>query len=442
MSYNNENIDLNINHYTNEELIELLNLEQPITKEEIKTITNEYIREALQEGNGLQSYFFQQVQKRLYDYLEEPENIEEEDKDNLNVILPKVNPSGRGKPSKLVYQDEHPIQQKQDLTIQEEYNLPYLQGKLNPTLKNTRTRIVNLDSQFRKNLNDTSTDFSLDITEVLHNVLSIELESFECFRSWYVFSAEFGTNIFYIDNSGVEIQEGNYTVDELINAIQGVMPSGFYITYNGIQNKVTIDNSGGSPFDLTFFDPSYNLQGLGNAKLNYNLGWLLGFRQSSYSGNNTYTGESLVDVYGFRYLYVVLEDRNRNRNNKGLIGIDAGKQVLDLPSYYSCDTSQLTQIQTFTLNQIIQSRQSTNITRWYTPTNDDIIAKVLMDYDSDKWRPLIHSNIKIVSNKRDYFGPVNISKGKLQIISDKGYIIDMNRMDFSISLRVKELYQY
>ena len=36
MSYNNENIDLNINHYTNEELIELLNLEQPITKEEIK----------------------------------------------------------------------------------------------------------------------------------------------------------------------------------------------------------------------------------------------------------------------------------------------------------------------------------------------------------------------------------------------------------------------
>lgn len=439
-----QNIDLNISHYTNEELIQLLNLEEPITEDEVQEITNEFIRESLREGSSLKVHFFQEAQKRLYDYIEdlEEEEIETEDKDNLDAIQPTINPSGRGEPSTPVYQDEHAIQQSQGLTIQEQYSLPYLKGKINPTLKNIRTRIVNLDSQFRKNLDDTSTDFSLDITEVLHNVLSIELESFECFRSWYVFSEQFGTSSFYINNNVVGIEEGNYTVDELMNAIQSSLPSGYYIRYNGIQNKVSIDNSGGSPFDMTFYDISRNLSCFGNSKLNYNLGWLLGFRESTYSGSNTYTGESLVDVYGFRYLYVILEDRNRNRNNKGLIGIDAGNQVLDLPSYYSCDISNLTQIQTFTLNQIIQSRQSGYADRLFSPTNDDIIGKILMDYDTEKWRPLTHSNIQIVSNKREYFGPVNISKAKLQIVSDKGYIIDMNRMDYSITLRVEELYQY
>ena len=54
------------------------------------------------------------------------------------------------------------------------------------------------------------------------------------------------------------------------------------------------------PFELIFFDLSGQIYdcsrapcNAGGAKLNYNLGWLLGFRQPSYSGQTSYIGEAL-----------------------------------------------------------------------------------------------------------------------------------------------------
>ena len=45
-------------------------------------------------------------------------------------------------------------------------------------------------------------------------------------------------------------------------------------------------------------------------------------------------------------------------------------------------------------------------------------------------------------NVRDYFGPVNITNMQVSLYDDKGYLLGLNRMDWSFSLTVKGLYSY
>ena len=45
------------------------------------------------------------------------------------------------------------------------------------------------------------------------------------------------------------------------------------------------------------------------------LGWMLGFRNGKYIGNENYVSEGIVDVIGSRYLYLVVDDYNNSVNN-------------------------------------------------------------------------------------------------------------------------------
>ena len=50
-------------------------------------------------------------------------------------------------------------------------------------------------------------------------------------------------------------------------------------------------------------------------KVDYNLGWLLGFRREEYifEGNQTIVGESILDLIGTTYVYILLDDFNNNK---------------------------------------------------------------------------------------------------------------------------------
>ena len=41
---------------------------------------------------------------------------------------------------------------------------------------------------------------------------------------------------------------------------------------------------------------------------------------------------------------------------------------------------------------------------------------------------------------RKYFGPVNISKLKITILDELGRVVDFNNTDYSLSLRIEQLY--
>ena len=67
---------------------------------------------------------------------------------------------------------------RQQLGVNDTYQLPVKQDSLNPNLKNTISRFINLDSQFRQYTNgsdSTSTDYTLDLSDKLKDVLNLLL---------------------------------------------------------------------------------------------------------------------------------------------------------------------------------------------------------------------------------------------------------------------------
>ena len=132
--------------------------------------------------------------------------------------------------------------------------------------------------------------------------------------------------------------------------------------------------------------------------LQLKMGWLMGYRFGQYQGNTAYTTEGLYDFRGPRYLYLVVNDYNNN-HAENIIGVF---------------NSSLTQPEN------ILARLSWLQYVHFATTN------VPMDY---------------VSNLRDYFGPVDIQKLKIQLLGPYGRVISLNNMDYSLALEFKCLYK-
>ena len=44
-------------------------------------------------------------------------------------------------------------------------------------------------------------------------------------------------------------------------------------------------------------------------------GWLIGFRNGIYTSNSSYVSEAVIDLKGFKYIFLVVDDYNNNVNN-------------------------------------------------------------------------------------------------------------------------------
>jgi hypothetical protein len=212
------------------------------------------------------------------------------------------------------------------------------------------------------------------------------------------------------------------------------------------------------------------------SKLNSNLGWLMGYRgtnqvlpvpnQLLYTipantlPNNAITTEAVTDTYGPKYLLIVLDDYNQNHLNKGLVTIATNDTRLSLPSYFNpgiavtCDASnnptyvpsaprQLTQAQLYTINAINQNRNNTTTDRYTGPTTTDVLALIpLKTFSLLPGQPYIEFGSTLQTNERVYFGPVNIERMKIQLMDDKGNILNMHGNDWSFTIISTHLYEY
>ena len=106
--------------------------------------------------------------------------------------------------------------------------LQYATGNINPLLKETISRTLTIDSQYRDNKNEPTTSFILNLTETIKNVVNISLYSIHIPFTWYTISNNYGSNYFYIRGTspGIEnyeykitIESGNYTQLTLASAI-------------------------------------------------------------------------------------------------------------------------------------------------------------------------------------------------------------------------------
>ena len=108
-------------------------------------------------------------------------------------------------------------------------------------------------------------------------------------------------------------------------------------------------------------------------------------------------------------------------------------------------SNNVTQAQKYTTQQILIARRDINQDRYFAPTDNDILLRFPINVDLtngviSRQMPFIYENDG--QQKRTYFGPTTLKRLHVELLNDKGFPINLNKMDFSFSLIVEQLYQY
>ena len=395
-------VNLDVNNYTVSELLGILELDDP-TSEEIINGTNKYITRFSPSNENRPDLvvFFQKIQTRLLRYMNQLENGEKNEynaedeqteewitKQALTQDNPVQTDKITGRIQKIdVYDNNHMPMKREQLGVNNNFQVPVAQDSLNPNLQNVTSRFIVLDSQFRQaagGSESASTDYTLDLSESLTDVVSLSLYSIQIPYTWYKIDYIYGNTCFWVTNEGntfkIFIEPGNYTPSEfcitLTNSFKNIgftniiIPNPDIVRYNSNNGKITLyldkwyDPSGNEikgifqytdTFDsaknpyYTFFDitgekSSYSASATSGRTFDSTLGWLMGFNlpiqpvfsstttSVTYSGGNT--PQSVLNLIGTKYFTLVIDDFNQNRINNGLITITELSKNLALPSYF------------------------------------------------------------------------------------------------------------
>lgn len=538
-------IDTNVDNYTLSELMAIVNLND-LDPTNIMNATSPYV-EKYKKSNPSLSTFFKGVQSQLLQYAQDLYNEDDDD----DAIYPSgekqvqdryqneyLTQNDKNQTDKItqrkqkigVFGDEHVPMTREQLGVSDTYNVPVKQDSLNPNLKNTISRFVNIDSQFRQfsGLNSTSTNFTLDLSDTLNNVLSMRLYAYQIPFSWYLIDPIYNNTCFWItngsDNVTITMPSGNYTSSVFVSSLtQAFSTAGFSfplgnpVSYDEKKGKIKLSLYGGiinkekynfiitEKTIITFFDFTATLQCNincvnNNNYLNQTLGWLMGYRvpyeSVDPSGNEA---TSVLDLIGTKYLILVVDDYNQNHVNNTLVSITEYTSTLKVPSYYSRDMPStcitpstanlsnvineanaasllsgessitdnglliagkaaanftttkvvlpsaprtLTQAQIYTINEIHKNQNLTNYLS-KAPTTSDILAIIPIKTSGlSTGSILVEFSGSLQENIRTYFGPVNIERMAVKLLNDKGYVLDLNGVDWVITLICDCLYQY
>jgi hypothetical protein len=399
-------MNYNVDKYTILELLTILEINvNDLTEQLVFDTTNKYISRFKEEGNSNLVRFFQDMQTKLLQYIDsqkkdtENDEYDEDEYDDKYIpndntpdlwmkyqALPQNNnPVQKNKNTDRinkvsVYDNQHLPMNREQLGVANNFQVPVAQDTLNPNLENITSRFINLDSQFRQatgGSNALSTDYTLDLSDPLTNVLNMRLYSIQIPFSWYVIDYQYGNTCFWVTNKGrdykIQVDPGNYASETMVvelnrqfqNAgFSGPFSSSSPVSFNITNGKITINLSGytdpdgniiigvveGTIFDenkdayFTFFDFSGKLNCLGggngcsaqNITFNSTLGWILGYRFPivpvySELGNKA---DSVLDLNGPKYFILIIDDYNQNHINNGLVSITELSNKLALPNYY------------------------------------------------------------------------------------------------------------
>lgn len=548
-------IDYNVNNYTIDELLAILDLTD-LDETGIMDATDVYIDRFQLENNEKLSLFFQNIQTKLLQYKnqlnkgEKPPQFEPNNKQTNEwykyEALPQKDQVQKDKITDRfqkidVYDNDHVPMNRDHLGVNNVFDTKVAQDVLNPNLENVTTRFINLDSQFRQasgGVDSVSTDYTLDLSDPLTNVLSLRLYSIQIPFTWYAIDNQYGNTCFWVTNQDiffqVSIAPGNYTPSEFVlqlntsfktAAFTGPFTDTSPVSYNTFNGKITIQLEGYTDpsgnvingiVENTAFDPLINpyftfFDFTGervcqvncisqNLAFNNTLGWLMGFRLPIVPITNTgNTPVAVLDLYGTKYLILVLDDYNQNHINNGLITITELSNKLALPSYYiptlpvACPQvvnpllSQfnsttnntnilsginptnvgnllqdklslsytktprvlptaprlLTQAQIYTINEIIKNRGNNTSYRGKAPTSSDTFALIPIKHTGMKTGEMyIDFSGGLQDNKRIYFGPVDIDRMHIKLLDDRGFTIDLHGSEWCITLISENLYQY
>jgi hypothetical protein len=401
-------IDTNVSNYTLSELLVILNLHdtETVDPDEVVDKTNKLITK-FKNTNPSLAVFFKEVQSQVLQYaqglmVERPENLdgkivvegfasrsneaiypvaekqvtdwyenENLTQDNQN----QVEKITQRKQKIQVFGNDHNPMKREQIATTDTFQLPVKQDSLNPNLKNTISRFVNLDSQFRQytsGISSSSTDYTLDLSDTLKNALSLRLYSYQIPYSWYAIDYAYNNTCFWVidvnsDNSfSVNIPPGNYSQTAFQTQLEtSLITAGFsnganMVNYNANSGIITLlfydeewiepSNSSNtfivsSSTMLLFYDftgvyqcSSNTCYNVSSHYFNNTLGWLMGFRLPYvYVTSDGNSGGAILDLNGPKYLILVIDDYNQNHVNNSLVSISQFSNTLKMPFYYSPD---------------------------------------------------------------------------------------------------------
>jgi hypothetical protein len=330
-------------------------------------------------------------------------------------------------------------------------------GAGNPIHRKTVTKLFNIDSRFRDNYNgSSSTDFTMDLQNPQGKIIELKLCDLELPTTYYPISAANGNNFMWLKvhvgltdqdiYNYIHIPDGNYYFDNLITYINGSngfsstklartpLAINFDLNYNnaggvgtgtgkiqlGLFRDLDISanelsqvdlvelNFGGLPLENVTESISMTLDEMilkygsnkysqkNNLNIQLKFGWMLGFREFIYTGKLSYISESVMDIIGPRYLYLVINDGNDSNTNS---------------NFFSATGSGLP---------------------------PDTIARISLK--GAAFNIQTQNDFSVYTEPRYYFGPVTISKLRVRLMDEYQRIVDLNRNDISFTLRMIVVY--
>ena len=413
------NFDLNVNNYTQKELIEMFELPQYFDKN-IVEIKETKLKDNITNNKDINT----ETKTQLLQFLIKAKNIilNTNNVNNTNTNFQKkiedfYNSSYELKSVDIDSPEEHMIQVRKEKPYLSSYPSEFFPGIINPLKKRTVKKNLNIDTKFRDNYYAyTSSNFNLSLPIQINDVMQMQLTSIELPTSYYIVSKQYGNNFFTIiinnESKIINIPDGNYDSKTIMNAINNQLNT-LDAPFNNLVFQINLINDNtGSCQTIVGFNDLENLPSNTTLELNFQadkngiydivtplplkFGWLLGFRNGVYANSLNYVSEGIVDIKGPKYLFLVVDDYNNNVNN----------------SFYSA------------FNESI--------------LNKNILARISLQ--ANTFNILEQNNLNILSTPREYFGPVKIQNLNIQLLDEYGRVVNLNNMDYSFCLTFITVY--
>lgn len=294
------------------------------------------------------------------------------------------------------------------------YNNPIVPGSINSIKRITKFVNLHINSAFRNNYYKSQpTNFSYNLPNSYHNVVSLKLNSIELKQTWLPINER--NNFFYVESLNIkheiklDIVNANKDLIGEINNQLVILNQNHNIsmtfTHKSIENTQNNNNLKTSEFRLVFSDNPINIiffEDNDNNNFLNTLGWILGFRTAKYTNlnnNKILNSETFINFNPIDNIYMSVNDYQYNYNETNVLCFD--KTTLD----------------------------------------DHILAKLSIDENSN----CIYINStdyeKNSLSKRTYNGPINLSKIDVKLYDKFGNILDNKNYDYSFSLQLEILYE-
>ena len=127
------------------------------------------------------------------------------------------------------------------------------------------------------------------------------------------------------------------------------------------------------------------------------LGWNLGFVRPIYRGKKEYMSEKPIEPNSIKYIYLAVDDFNKSVNNTFMTAFEK------------------------------------------SGLKSNILARISMQGTGYE-NVITNKNYEIITDSRNYFGPVDIQRLHITLYDDHGRILDMNHSDYAFCLKLVIMY--